>query len=115
MRFGNMKQWMIRGSVLVGMLGWSVFACAEVWSPHTRIVAVYPTSNEYLFITEYSNTAYSTCDSGRRWVISRNYPNYTAMVASLLAAFAADKQITMAIDELPPSCQGVVNRFQVWR
>lgn len=113
MNFGSQKRCVIWTGVCVGLLGGSVSASAEVWSTPTRIVAVYPTSNEYLFVTEYKNTAYSTCDGGGRWAISRNYPNYAAMVASLLAAFAADKQIAMAIDELPPACQGTVNRFTV--
>lgn len=113
MSIGSPKQRMIWTGVWMGLLGWSLSAQAEVWSTATRIVSVYPTSNEYLFVTEYKNTAYSTCDGGGRWAISRNYPNYAAMVASLLTAFAADKQIAIVIEELPPSCQGVVNRFTV--
>ena len=115
MSFSSAKQWMSWVAVWVVLLGWTVSARAEVWSGPTRIVSVYPTSTEYLFVTEYRNTTYSTCDNGGRWAISRNYPNYAAMVASLLAAFAADKQISIVIDELPPSCNGLVNRFHVYQ
>jgi hypothetical protein len=92
----------------------SQFAQAEIWSTTTRITALYPSSTGYAFNTEYANTTYSTCDNGRRWEIPKSYATYDALVATLLLAFAQDRPIQLAIDEVPPSCSGRVNRFYVF-
>lgn len=110
MRPANIRfaKWFLGASVLC-----SVSAHAEVWSGETTITSLYPTSTGYIFTTAYANTNLSTCDNGRRWSISSSFSNYNAMVATLIAAFTSGSRITLNIDELPPSCEGHVNRFIV--
>lgn len=88
---------------------------AEIWSDTTKITGLYPVWDGYAFTTTYANSAYSTCDNAKRWFISKSNQNYSSMAASLLLAFAADKDIRMVIDEVPPNCQGSVNRFFVYQ
>lgn len=89
-------------------------AHAEIWSDTTKIVTLYPSATGYYFLTDYSNTTYSTCDGGRRWEIPKSYENYDALIASLLLAFAQDRPIRLVIDDVPPNCAGRVNRFKVF-
>lgn len=107
----------MRLGLLKGFLGMASLCClsahAEIWSGETTITSLYPTSTGYIFTTAYANTNLSTCDNGRRWSISSSFSNYNAMVATLIAAFASGNRVTLNIDELPPSCEGHVNRFIV--
>lgn len=90
-------------------------ASAEVWSDLTTISKLYPyASGGYAFNTPYANSTFSSCDYGTRWILLATQENYKAQVASLLLAFAAGKPIRMAIEELPASCEGRVNRFMVY-
>jgi hypothetical protein len=86
---------------------------AEQWSGDTRIEQMYPAADGMYFITLYKNTALSTCDGGGRWFIASSSPNYQVLVASLLTAFTAGKQLNLNITVNPPQCAGVVNRFIV--
>lgn len=85
----------------------------EFWSGDTRITQVYPDASGFTFITTYANTAVSSCDNGSRWAISSSYPNYQVMVAALLTAFAAGKNVNLNITVYPAQCAGFVNRFIV--
>jgi hypothetical protein len=74
---------------------------------------MYPAAEGMYFITTYKNTSLSNCDAGGRWFIASTSANYQVMVATLLTAFTAGKQVNLNITVNPPQCGGVVNRFIV--
>ena len=85
---------------------------AEIWSGPTTITILYPSSDALAFMTEYSHPQ-STCDNGKRFMISMSNPNYDVLASSLLAAFYSGKTIRMNFVETGPSCAVEINRFYV--
>ncbi len=92
-------------------------ASADPWSGKTKIRWLYPSTGGYAFSTQdYQNTELSSCDSGTRFLISIDHPNYNAMVSSLIMAFASDKEVNINIDgEKGKSCSPTINRMFVYK
>lgn len=87
---------------------------AEIWSGRTKIVHLYPTSYNYIFMVNFSN-ALSTCDSGKRYSIAQTNSNYNALVSTLTAAFMAGKEISFNVnDDQGNNCAPIINRFIVY-
>ncbi|WP_394203730.1 hypothetical protein [Marinagarivorans algicola] len=93
----------------------SSVAMADPWTGKTKIKWLYPAASGFHFGTqEYANSDLSSCDHGTRFHIPLDHPNYNALVSSMLAAFAADKQINININgEEGKSCSPSINRFFV--
>lgn len=101
--------------VLPALLGVSNLYAGEIVSSYTTVTQLYPMSDGYLFDTEYSNVL-STCEGGKRWSISTTIEDkyFQAQLSSLLAAFMANKEIRIIVnDDQGPSCYPVIDRFQV--
>ena len=86
------------------------------WSAITSISALYPTSQKMIFITEFSESEWSSCASGRRFALDPDNADYPAQVAALLTAFAGGRDIQMFIrpDQSLPTCDPIVDRFFVF-
>lgn len=100
-------------AVLLASLTGVPVKAAEIWSGETVIRHVYPEAGGMNFMTTYSNLSLSNCDNGARWTIAATTPNYQAMVATLLVAFATEKAVNLNITVNPVQCAGIVNRFIV--
>lgn len=105
------------------IFGWLLFlssiSYADPWSSSTKILQLYPAADGLIFITDsYSNTELSSCDGGKRFYISKNHANYQVMVSVLIAAFMADKEVSLNIDGeglTSPVCYPSINRFFVFK
>lgn len=90
---------------------------ADPWSGKTKIKWLYPSQSGYHFgTTDYANKDLSTCDAGTRFHIPLDHPNYEAMVSSLIAAFAVEKDVNINIDgEGGELCSPSINRMFVYK
>jgi hypothetical protein len=90
-------------------------SATEIWSGPTTITGLYPyAQNAFVFNTVYSNTTYSTCDGGKRWMIPKSHENYQSQVAAIMLAFATGKTIDIVIVVLPGACEGTIDRFYIY-
>jgi hypothetical protein len=91
-------------------------AAAEFWTGNTTVSRLYPqATGGMLFLTVYANSAASTCDSGRRWLLPMTAPNYNAQVASLLLAFSQGLPVNLHVPDQAPNCAPEIDRFTVDR
>ena len=88
---------------------------ASDWSGTTFISGVYPNETRLVFMTDYVDRDWSSCDSGRRYALDASNPDYPTQVATLLTAFASGKQIRMHVKtgQNFPTCAPVIDRFWV--
>lgn len=110
----NLKNRLVAGVGL--MLICTMGAQAQVveqWTGYTKVISLYPASEGLYVITEYANPSWSTCDSGRRWLIQSTHPNYSTLAATAIATFMAGKQINLVINVSGAQCGPTVNRFTV--
>jgi hypothetical protein len=82
----------------------------ELWSPATRLSGIYPHDGGYTVYTEYANPSLSVC-GGNRFSIALSNPNYKALAATMLYAFAADKTIQMHFNDQQATCEPIIDRF----
>ncbi|MFO1217583.1 MAG: hypothetical protein U1E89_04265 [Burkholderiaceae bacterium] len=84
---------------------------AEFWSDATALAQLYPFDGGVIFFSSYANPM-STC-GGTRWFIPTSLPNYKVLVATLMFATAQGSRIQFHVNDQPPSCEPVVDRFVV--
>lgn len=91
----------------------SAFAITQ-WTGNTHITELYPTKTHFVFMTEYKNTALSTCNGGSRFQVANTHPQYEAITNALTAAFLAGKTVNIYVDG-PQSCAMTIDRVRIKR
>jgi hypothetical protein len=95
----------------------TVGQAAEVWSTPTQITRLYPSATVGLmFNVEWSHPL-SSCDTGTRWMLDANDPNFKVMSGALMLAFAQGYPVRLHLvnDQATPECSPRVDRFFVDR
>lgn len=86
---------------------------AEIWSTPATILQLYPLDTGLIVYTDYTNPL-STCGSNR-WLVSASGPNYKVLVAAMLLAYSQGQKVQLHLNDQPPACEPVVDRFLVQR
>ena len=86
-----------------------------VESGWTKVYYLYSGSDALRFNTTYKNSALSSCDTNDRWILNTMHPDYATQVATLTAAFLANREVYLYI--VAPSggstCSPTIDRFRV--
>lgn len=81
------------------------------WAPAQTILVLYPEGTGYIFIPSVTTNPNNACPT--YFLLSTSDSNYSAKVATLIAAFAASKSVSFVYDASATTCGTPVDRFQV--
>ncbi|HHF2890005.1 TPA: hypothetical protein ACVO0J_004854 [Vibrio diabolicus] len=99
---------------LLVLLAPTVYAVGWKWSGYVYIQKVYPSSDGLNFFPNYKDDSVSACDGGSRFILPLSTPNYEVKASALIAAFMANKKVTIAYNvKQTKSCSAIVDRFMV--
>jgi hypothetical protein len=88
---------------------------ATINSTQTSIAALYPTRDGLAFLTDSYSSTLSTCDGGKRFMLNKANLDYNAQASALIAAFMANKQVSLIIISDSTACSPLIDRFWVWK
>ena len=94
--------------------GSTTFANAATVYVEDILDYVYPQPNA--FYIKYDNASHpiSTCNSGRRFAVALDHPNYDAIVSTILMAYQSGKKLRVYFsDTQPPACGATVDAVLV--